>query len=597
MNSQPQQQDVVANLLNRVIAQPQRQQQHQPPPQNPPQPAKADWQIALEEAKAHSHRLLSNNNSNSNTGSSAVVNDSKAASHYRISNADNSSRSASGGTRRLLQPSAAPSPARMRKLPSQRVEIDLAASSSGEGGDNARGGDALLGSTGRSDPIPEQVGSRNKERVTQQQQRSHQTLPAWLPHSAKLRPNFAARTLEQLQTATLRWYTYHQQRCGNVRPHSTARLMPIRFNDISVATMSHWCAQPSQTTSQPRNRPTVDTRYRKCSQCRLYGHYETECPSLTEENTIRFGNDILDLTHEEATAAPEGSNDTSFGLDDTVYDVVVELCDGFAMEQRKAPESKHEKKSPSTGNAMSSSRRTTGDEKDDDEMEIDGFTIRTAKSVETFSGKDASLSPSIKDSTSELQTSMAVLWYHPQEETASNTGDNDDDDANTSSNVITVGYVKELNYDEKTALVQVVRSIPPSSSADYSDVVVPAEFSEHWIALDHLYVNNEMATAAQSLRKRAHPFGMDGTANSGSHRSSGGDKKKKPRLARARLQHRYRMVGRINQDDMSIRPPRQTRQRPDGTWVAPAGRKPNGREWDSSRGLWVLSAQNKPAAK
>lgn len=577
--------DLVSQMLSKASSKDngkhhQQQRQHQ-----------QSWQAALAEAKAASHRFVENSYKQEIPKKSAqrikMGATSRSSGYHRMSaqhpSSDTIGRFDTQNHNSHWEPPVTLYRERANPNKGPRVEINLASSSSEDEKEPKtqpkpppNRNDSLLGRLPTTTaPSKLRVPERTPSTPPMESQKKPETtdtkpFPPWLPPTSVMRLQYSCRTLEQLEQATLRWFCsqHKRQRQGT---SSTAqpepRLLPLRFNDVSVSTVALWCANFQQRRQQhskkgPQNtmyhRPTVDTRYRECSVCGLFGHYEMECPSLTEADQVRFASALVEL-NEKQRPPP-----LAFGMDDdTLYDVVVEVCDGFAIEQRVGPEPASPGQSFGE-TSITNGKDTATDEnvkqhRGDEEIEIDGFTIHLAKSSGAF-GKQAQGvdSKSATQRRIPLKKGMIVLWYPLEEQ-----------------QTITVGQVQQINAAETKVLVKVMHTIAPTQEASDSELAgVQKQPVELWKSPNELYINCEKGgNPARPLRKR-------GTAT---HTSS------KPRSKRARLQHRYRMINRINEDDMSIRPARRPRQRPDGSWVAPAGRKPNGREWDSSRGLWVLS--------
>jgi hypothetical protein len=176
------------------------------------------------------------------------------------------------------------------------------------------------------------------------------------------RSNFLAQNLKQLQNATQVWFTEHQPSTNmNEQQKLSTRLFTLHFNETSIAAVSQWCVGGGEI---PLKRPTVDVRYRLCSLCSFYGHYEAECPFASHEDMYRIGYLLL----------PDDKKKFMIPNMEESYDVVNELCEGFLIEQSGTPSNSSENVAPPP-------------REDDtfDEDDLDGFIVKAGITAERIS--------------------------------------------------------------------------------------------------------------------------------------------------------------------------------------------------------------------
>jgi hypothetical protein len=162
----------------------------------------------------------------------------------------------------------------------------------------------------------------------------------------------AALTLTQLQSKPLT-VAQLQPKARNADPSALAvpiRSLPLHFNEATVGALSRWIAgggNRKRPASAVWSRTTVEQRYRLCSGCVMYGHYDGNC--ATNPQSLRPLSEV--------------------GLEDNKkYDVSIEMCSGYIIEQRSEPEA-HDEESKDIG------ERTT---EINDTVKIDDFNIKAS---------------------------------------------------------------------------------------------------------------------------------------------------------------------------------------------------------------------------
>lgn len=127
-------------------------------------------------------------------------------------------------------------------------------------------------------------------------------------------------TLKDVEDETRAWHLAR-------RPGMEAdrlRSFVLQYNEVSVYTVAKWVNHiPDMPERDSHYYPTVDVQFRKCSICGNWGHFEMRCQQASREHVLMFAREEqLSKTRKNA-AAGHG-------------EVLVEECDGFAIEQRSA---------------------------------------------------------------------------------------------------------------------------------------------------------------------------------------------------------------------------------------------------------------------
>jgi hypothetical protein len=188
---------------------------------------------------------------------------------------------------------------------------------------------------------------------------------------------------------------------------------------------------------------TVDVRFRKCGLCRVWGHFEVECPSQTSHQRLRFARAIIkgkggitastlpassSLLSGEMTTNPSTNNTEINDMiveaenedeDETVAvdEVSIETCRGFLIEQRKEPRVKD-----GSARIQNKKRKRAEFKRDEEVTEVDGLLIKatstcpiTAASNEPgpfFEGDIVAWSDEPGSSTGESRVYVGVIVSH-----------------------------------------------------------------------------------------------------------------------------------------------------------------------------------------
>jgi hypothetical protein len=295
------------------------------------------------------------------------------------------------------------------------------------------------------------------------------------------RPGYASRTLVQLQDATKKWY--ERNIASKENKAAPTKIFTLYFNELSVAAVSRWASGgpvqkkqksssklQSESTPSTLKRPTVDTRYRMCGICSLYGHYEIECPKLSKTHISQFGNALRPHAM--------GKDSNVFGLeDDKLYDVVTEVCEGFIVEQR-SPANSSLMNETSNGHASQTIIKT----------ELEGFVIEAGRTEESFSlskkkgsttitpAKATCITYVTKEKT--LEVGDLVAWYL----TASTP------ESDPQCQDVCIGVIKD--FEEDVALIRVLKSIPFDDKKEIQEdgTKCPAPDSLCWVRKTYLYL-------------------------------------------------------------------------------------------------------------
>jgi hypothetical protein len=226
----------------------------------------------------------------------------------------------------------------------------------------------------------------------------------------------------------------------------------------------------NESTPSTLKRPTVDTRYRMCGICSLYGHYEIECPKLSKTHISQFGNALRPHAM--------GKDSNVFGLeDDKLYDVVTEVCEGFIVEQR-SPANSSLMNETSNGHASQTIIKT----------ELEGFVIEAGRTEEYFSLSKKKGSTTVTPAKATCTTNVTkektlevgdlVAWYL----TASTP------ESDPQCQDVCFGVIKD--FEEDVALIRVLKSIPFDNKKEIQEdgTKSPAPDSLCWVRKTYLYL-------------------------------------------------------------------------------------------------------------
>ena len=383
------------------------------------------------------------------------------------------------------------------------------------------------------------------------------TLSAEL-HSEKndRRQYFISKKLEELETETRAWHIEYRPQCSA----ALVKSFSLQFNECSVAAISRWCNSSSRLAGTPPRRkkdfhPTVDSKFRICSICRCWGHYEIECPQQQPEDTLRFAHEIEGSRNYENEAMEMGIRDkkkVSSAENQPTKDVIVEDCEGVLIEQRKELV-----KGPQLDSTWRRRDRQVEEIKPFEETNLDGFVIKEGRAASSFvpSGAREQLA---------LAKDDIVAWFES------------DDNTEHKKRTAYAGVVLEFDPDGNKALVHCLQNIAPrvSASALLKNQNMKVVGSSRWIAAEMLYLVEE---------PEGGPF-LFGSRKRPQKRKYKGWKSK----STAGLSHsqRYKRAKKTNVDG-TLEPKTKPRKQ-NGTFARPRGRKPIGLEWDEARGVWVL---------
>lgn len=446
---------------------------------------------------------------------------------------------------------AAPIAAGTKKSPS--APIDRTSSVSAIAQNLLRAGGEMAEKARESEPADKSLSTKTNNITTNNMYKSTDSLASRGANRGR-RPGFSARTLEQLQDATKHWYLQALRQQNPKSPpraldEKSTRMFTLYFNESSVQAVANWANNNRNSNNHNGLIPTVDTRYRLCGTCYLYGHYEMECPFLTREQALRFANDLKMIREREAkvkqppslatpmtTASTENAEkeETMTKDDEIYYDVVTECCEGYLIEQRENSEI-------------------------DITVVDDGVFIQAAASADAFLGCGFRTSnENAPPQVHALRHGDFVAWHFPTEHTP-----DENPKASTIANnhpaEVCAGIVKDIDLTQNKVMVKVVKTISREQSTENSQFprhAGPSVDSLVWIPLDAVHFVVDSTSILH----------VAGSTMLGKRKIDLFDQKSKP-AARA------------------------IRRRKDGTFVRPAGRTPAGHRWDASRGTWVSSSK------
>lgn len=281
--------------------------------------------------------------------------------------------------------------------------------------------------------------------------------------SLGIRSGYTSMSLSDLEKSIREWYHKTMLSRDNTTANKTPTFFTLRFNESSLSMLSKWAcknngkkssgsivdekivnvetnvkktstpqtpvnqtfndATRSHVTTIARQRqPTVDARFRKCSICHYWGHYEIECSKMPYETVLRFGKELdaimskpgqfpgvpnvneqellLDdskfkLLHPVSTQGPLNADATEANIVEgskTDACVTIEMFNGFLFEQRSEPETFRQASKPKEEKILRSSVKY------DDSFIVDGFKIKAATSVSfLLNGRPTDVAPESKE--------------------------------------------------------------------------------------------------------------------------------------------------------------------------------------------------------
>jgi hypothetical protein len=137
-----------------------------------------------------------------------------------------------------------------------------------------------------------------------------------------------AMTLRQLEQETLSIL-----QSSNIQsPRRSLRPFSLKFQEASILGVARYISLKTNSSGKVGRRYTracVDGNFRRCSICRKWGHYETQCLHIQPLEAYRLLPPNERLT--DAREEPKANTSRQMG------DVSVEQCDGFLIEQRAVP--------------------------------------------------------------------------------------------------------------------------------------------------------------------------------------------------------------------------------------------------------------------
>jgi hypothetical protein len=271
---------------------------------------------------------------------------------------------------------------------------------------------------------------------------------------------YSAMNLTELEESIREWY--NKAMLSRDYTHPPIKRKPtfftLRFSEGSLSMLSKWacinavnnmssisfderseteeCNSKSMSSPVPKQtindsklsnvatvvrQPTVDARFRKCSICSLWGHYEIECSKMSYETILRLGDELetmltkkglassdphlsqpsgMDKSQPNSLPASSKTDSVKFGGKEHIacdtknddFGVTVEIFDGFIFEQRSEPETFRQ--IPNPGEEKNSSNFS----KYDDSFIVDGFKIKAASSLACLQdGKSPQVVPESKE--------------------------------------------------------------------------------------------------------------------------------------------------------------------------------------------------------
>ena len=356
------------------------------------------------------------------------------------------------------------------------------------------------------------------------------------------RPSYVARTLVQVEAATRNWFLTEQSRVPSSpsppdHPQYTTDFFPLQFNETSLSTIALWVAGgPQRKTCVPNHhhhhnnnnnnnnttvyRPIVDTRFRNCSICHMFGHYEVECQKITPELSIQFSQAITNArnNHKNDDTDSKNTEQPLFATKHDVlfqkkYDITIEICDGYLIEQRSQEEALDERFHPTQPqhHATNHHRTNVGVVGDPNIVptasspspsmtrimapppivEIDDFILHEAETLESLlkpemsvnATTNASPTPKLTQTLARIQKGCLVTWNI---NTAEEDGTHNTDAAVTTS-VMAIGTVVDMDTEMDQIQVHFLRIIEPINTMTRKRLLPSTMDPLVWVPIQSLY--------------------------------------------------------------------------------------------------------------
>jgi hypothetical protein len=323
---------------------------------------------------------------------------------------------------------------------------------------------------------------------------------AFLEHTSSP-PNrlYISRTRQQLEDATKNWFTRENRIVASAaesgssypQPKESIDLFSLKYNEATVSTIAAWVAGgPTRKRVTPTFlRPIVDTRFRSCNVCGMYGHYEVECQSLTPDLMIKLSRVIsgeASLTNEYGTMKIKKHD----------YDVMIEVCDGFFIEQQSSDKvdavQKYIKDVHNVFETPAQGTQCTSKDRLENQIEIDCFWIREGPAGELPSNPESPVLPIPEPLRALIQVGSLVTWFVKERS-----------DNNTFvPETILAGTVAKIEADLGRVQVKVLRVIFAESKSVENYGVSAETYGSLgvlvWVCASSLYLVDEQNQVLQS---------------------------------------------------------------------------------------------------
>jgi hypothetical protein len=506
-----------------------------------------------------------------------------------------------------------------------------------------------------------------------------------------------ALTLNELEFSTRQWYlsTVEKRKKNevggkfnqtpNARSDSrpSASFFSLKYNEGSLLTISKWCSSRSSQADSKKEKnnvspskfsrskpgrnvssnalprrgassignsankelvptgsglskyPTVDKRFRKCSICKHWGHYEVECSMLSFAETMHFSNilqssrpPVSDKREQASLSDPQTTvsqqtnttNSTSSQNKDKI--VTLEFFGGYMFEQRSQPEIRR-----------CESQEFISDDvvlPYDDSFIVDGFALKAATSLKELKSGEASCGTLPRKAIGKKHVSTSIRIneqlgaFHPVEffegdlvawyEKFNPIDEGNDrtihtgyvvkvpkrqnpkvDDSSAESvcveNLTSIPYSPESIYLEKSSKIGNISSNATSSPEEalHRSLHRSGCGSKLWIPTKDLFLVQERARIidADEVRGKKRKYNARKKIEP-SHQASQLEELPSDSKSPARIQksnkvsksrsmpysERFKESGRVQSKDMSLAPRKPARRLADGTYSMPQGRRP-----------------------
>ena len=309
----------------------------------------------------------------------------------------------------------------------------------------------------------------------------------------QLNPPYISRSLVEVENATKNWYLSEQNRNLSVsQPTETTDFFSLQFNETSLSTIALWVAGGPKRKcglNTTLYRPIVDTRFRVCCICHRFGHYEVECQRIRPEQTMKFSQWMTNGENGD-----EGTPSTTNDVFQKKYDITVEMCDGYLIEQRSQEEVQDVRFSkvgkPTAANMASEGfsgpniivhAATTCTSR---QFEIDDIVIQEGETLESLSQQPTSYngsalpSPMLDNKQARINKGCLVTWSVNMDGTCTDF-----------PGVLAVGTVAEVDTDAGRVRVQVnfLQTIEPKINGITRQRELPNIDTLIWVPAKFLY--------------------------------------------------------------------------------------------------------------